>query len=447
MNRPLVSEHYFQSKDPDEISAYIKRVYTGNRFLPHTREQEVSIVGRIWNETGLYEFDNRLPFTLVTDEIHSNYLISSCIRGNSTRSSESESARCNLGDVVPISSSGRFRFVSGDQGHGSLAVILDETRLSDFLEQWIGHPLDTPVKFELRPLLSEVAMDWNKAAQCLHLMASMNVVPDVVAHTLLEHMFKLLVTGHPNNHSHLLTYERYAEERTVSMAIEMIRHDPMQWKTLSAIAHKLGRPTSDLENGILRLTGKRPAELFLEARIDGVKRSLSTGNTRFVATLREYGFTLSDRFGRAYRQRFGELPSATYRKNPNAADVIQFAPPVSDALCKRTIDRFIDASLGKPITLSDLARLVEMNEHATNAAFKQQFSRTPMSYVIERRLTRAHWLLQNTSSSILTIALECGFGSQSYMTTLIKHNYGVTPRQLRLAGRTPQGATDTSCYL
>ncbi|WP_306172632.1 helix-turn-helix transcriptional regulator [Burkholderia cenocepacia] len=94
--------------------------------------------------------------------------------------------------------------------------------------------------------------------------------------------------------------------------------------------------------------------------------------------------------------------------------------------------------------LADLARLAGLSEHATIAAFKAQFSRTPMQYVIERRLERARWRLCNTSASILSIALDCGFGSQSYLTTLIKRHYGVTPRQLRLSANTPARSDNRS---
>ncbi|WP_146643162.1 helix-turn-helix domain-containing protein, partial [Shigella sonnei] len=59
------------------------------------------------------------------------------------------------------------------------------------------------------------------------------------------------------------------------------------------------------------------------------------------------------------------------------------------------------------------------------------FSCTPAQYIIERRLERARWLLENTTDSILSIALDCGFGTQSYLSTAIRRHFGVTPRELR----------------
>ncbi|WP_235212748.1 helix-turn-helix transcriptional regulator [Burkholderia paludis] len=86
----------------------------------------------------------------------------------------------------------------------------------------------------------------------------------------------------------------------------------------------------------------------------------------------------------------------------------------------------------EPDQPADLCRLVGMSERATIDAFRSQFSRTPAQYIIERRLERARWMLEHTSDSILSIALDCGFGTQSYLSTAIKRHFGATPRELRM---------------
>ncbi|HCL3697612.1 TPA: helix-turn-helix transcriptional regulator, partial [Pseudomonas aeruginosa] len=62
----------------------------------------------------------------------------------------------------------------------------------------------------------------------------------------------------------------------------------------------------------------------------------------------------------------------------------------------------------------------------------ERFGCTPMNYVNERRLEQARFLLCFTKESIVSVALKCGFGSQSYLTTQLKRRYGVTPRKLRM---------------
>lgn len=435
MSESLARNHHFHSDDPDEVSAFIERIYADNRFRARRAEKrDVSMSGQEWNGIGIYDVDYEMPFHFRSDEARPNYLFLSCTRGGSTYSSAGLVAQCTVGDVIPISSMGNSECHTRPEGFGHLSVILDAVDLNEFVTRWIGRPLVEPIQFDLKPLSAEVATQWNVGAVCLRRMMLMAPLPDIAVHALYEHMLKLVAMRHCNNYSENIINDQYAAEHVVRSAIAMIELDPTNWKTLGAIAHALGCPASALENGIRRLTGNHSEMIFMEARLRGVHRALAAGDGRsFVGTLRAFGFSPSSRFIREYRQRFGERPSATYRRNPNSVDSGRDIGELLDPLCENSINQFIDESLGKPIGLADLARQIGLSEYATIAAFKEQFSRTPMQYVIERRLERARWLLCNTSLSILSIAIECGFGTQSYLTTQIKRYYGITPRQLRLS--------------
>ncbi|WP_334021957.1 AraC family transcriptional regulator [Burkholderia orbicola] len=427
--------HCFHSADADEISDFLVTTYTGNRFRAlHAGQREVAISGQQWNGISIYDGNFAMPFHFESDGAPGNYLFSSCLNGGSTFTSGKTVTQCMTGDVIPISPSNDVTCVSQPSGFHHAAVILDADALNNFVSQWVGRPLVMPVRFDMRPLTADAAVEWNAAADCLRRMLLLTPVPEAAIRALSEYMLKHMMLRHASNYSESFATDACATEHIARSAVAMIKTDPMRWKTLGSIAHALNRPIGALENAIRRLTGQSSATLFVEGRLCGVRRALASGDLSFVGTLHAFGFTPSSRFVNAYRQRFGELPSATYRRNPNAADIhLDFRGP-ADGLCETTINRFIDEALGKPIGLADLAQLIGLSEHATIAAFKEQFARTPMQYVIERRLEHARWRLSQTSASILSIALDCGFGSQSYLTTLIKRQYGVTPRQLRLSG-------------
>ena len=51
----------------------------------------------------------------------------------------------------------------------------------------------------------------------------------------------------------------------------------------------------------------------------------------------------------------------------------------------------------------------------------------------QRRLARARELLTVTHLPISQIATECGFASQSYLTTCFKASHGATPARFRRA--------------
>ncbi|OXI37342.1 AraC family transcriptional regulator [Burkholderia aenigmatica] len=432
-----IQTHSFHSDDPDEVSDFIEKIYADNRFrAQHADRKAVNMGGQEWNGIGIYDVDYEMPFHFHSSEPRPNYLFLSCRRGGSTYTSGGTVAQCAVGDVMPISSTGMSTCVTQPEGIGHLSVIVDAGDLNDFVSQWIGKPLAAPVRFDMKPVAADATIEWNAAADCLRRMMLLTPAPEAAIRALYEHMLKHMMLRHGSNYSALFATDTCATEHTARSAVAMIETDPMRWQTLGTIAHALGCPTGALENAIRRLTGQPSTALFFDGRLYGVRRALAKGDGSFVGTLHAFGFAPSNRFVSTYRQRFGEPPSATYRRNPNAADIRNDFRGLADTLCETKVNRFIDESLGKPIGLADLARLACLSEHATIAAFKEQFARTPMQYVIERRLQRARWRLCHTSASILSIALECGFGSQSYLTTLIKRHYGVTPRQLRLAATT-----------
>ncbi|MGS0897364.1 helix-turn-helix domain-containing protein [Burkholderia stagnalis] len=444
MSESAVKTHCFHSNDPDEVSDFIEKIYADNFFHAHIAEKrDVNMGGQEWDGIGIYDVDYEMPFSFRSEAARPNYLFISCERGGSTYSTSSSTTQCKIGDMIPISSTDNSICQTRPEGFGHLSVILDATQVNDFLSQWIGRPLIQPIQFDLLPVQPDIASQWTIAANCMRRMMSMNPLPDMAVRALYEHMLKLVVHGHASNYSELLANDHYATEHVVRSAIAMIESDPIRWRTLGTIAHALGCATQILENGIRRWTGRSSGGVFYEARLRCVNHALTfDGGRSFIDTLRAYDFMPSPRFIRTYRNRFGESPSETYRRNSNAVDASAFdLGQLTNPLSEQMLNRFIDTSLDRPISLADIAQHVDLSEHATIAAFKERFSKTPMQYVIERRLERARWLLRHTSDSILSIALSCGFGSQSYLTAQIKRYYGVTPRQLRLSGKAPGTAT------
>ncbi|WP_321876110.1 helix-turn-helix transcriptional regulator [Burkholderia cenocepacia] len=440
MEEPPIQTHSFKSENPEEVSDFIEKIYADNYFRPqHTANRPVCMIGQEWNGVGIYDVNYEMPFVFTSEAPRPNYLFLSCTRGGATYSNGLEVAQCTVGDVMPISANEISKCTTNPCGFEHVSTILSGRDLHEFLIQWIGQPIIEPIRFDLRPLNTKVAAQWNAAASCLRQMMNMSPLPDIAARALYEYMLKLVVVGHGNNYSALIMNDGCAPEHVGRSAISMIESDPVRWNTLGMVAHALGCPTSVLQNTIQRLTGQHAEVVLLNARLHAVRQALAYDHGKsFVGTLNKYGFNPSSRFIRLYRERFNEPPSATYRRNPNAIDVVRENSHTSELFSITQIDQLIDQSMGKPIGLSDIARHVGLTEHATIAVFKYKLSITPIQYVIERRLERARWLLCNTSASILSIAIKCGFGSQSYMTTLIKRQYGMPPRQLRLSSRGQQ---------
>lgn len=103
-------------------------------------------------------------------------------------------------------------------------------------------------------------------------------------------------------------------------------------------------------------------------------------------------------------------------------------------LPERTVDHlleFVEANLCEDLSLTALAEVVEMPPSQFVRWFKAKVGQSPHAWVITCRLNRAKALLANTEQAIAQIAFDCGFSSQSHMTTLFSRYIGITPKQYR----------------
>ncbi|MEM9009370.1 MAG: AraC family transcriptional regulator [Cyanobacteria bacterium P01_F01_bin.86] len=92
---------------------------------------------------------------------------------------------------------------------------------------------------------------------------------------------------------------------------------------------------------------------------------------------------------------------------------------------------FVDANLCEDLSLEVLAGVMKMSISRFVRSFKSTTGQSPHAWVISRRLTRAKALLAKTEQPIAAIALQCGFSSQSHMTTVFSKHLRVTPKQYR----------------
>lgn len=428
-----VKSSSFHSCNPEEVSEFIERIYADNKFRAQSNERkDVSMVGQSWRGIGIYDVDYEMPFKFLSEGGRPNYLFLSCVRGGACYSSDDGSqSQCSLGDVIPISPGGRSDCVTKPEGFGHLSVIIDSSDLNKFVTLWTGNEFSEPVQFDLKAVTG--GKQWVAAADCLRRMMLMSPMPYEAASALYEYMLKLIVTSHSSNYSELIGSDRCESDSIAQSALAKIKENPMLWMTLSSIASALGCATCWLENAIRRLTGKSSISLFEESRLDHARFALLTDEERtMVDIFNSYGFVMSNRLFLLYQQRFGESPIETYRRNPNSVSGEAELKNIKGVLCDDELREFVVARIGETIGLSDLASFLGLSEYATIKVFKERFGCTPMNYVNERRLEQARFLLCFTKESIVSVALKCGFGSQSYLTTQLKRRYGVTPRKLRM---------------
>lgn len=97
---------------------------------------------------------------------------------------------------------------------------------------------------------------------------------------------------------------------------------------------------------------------------------------------------------------------------------------------RRVVD-YIEANIGGPILLTELANIAALSTFHFSRAFKKAMNIPPVRYVWHRRVEHAKRRLRDKTAPLAWIAYECGFSSQSHFTTMFKSATGTTPRQWR----------------
>jgi AraC-like DNA-binding protein len=81
--------------------------------------------------------------------------------------------------------------------------------------------------------------------------------------------------------------------------------------------------------------------------------------------------------------------------------------------------------------VNDLARHVGMSRSGLYRLLQSAGLPTPAALLEQARLEAAARLLRETNDSVLSIAMDCGFGSLSSFYRIFRRAYGVAPGQWR----------------
>lgn len=95
--------------------------------------------------------------------------------------------------------------------------------------------------------------------------------------------------------------------------------------------------------------------------------------------------------------------------------------------------KIMEDNLEEPLVQTDIASRTNLSTRQLERLFRKYLDTTPTRYYLNLRLARARHLLRQTSMSILSVALACGFVSASHFSKCYRECYRRTPR----AERTP----------
>ncbi|MCX6315707.1 MAG: AraC family transcriptional regulator [Bacteroidetes bacterium] len=92
---------------------------------------------------------------------------------------------------------------------------------------------------------------------------------------------------------------------------------------------------------------------------------------------------------------------------------------------------YMNQHFHKPITLKEVAKLVNMTDVSFSRFFKTRTGITFMDSLLEMRLGNASRLLIDTTQSVAEVAYNCGFNNISNFNRLFKKKKACTPKEFR----------------
>lgn len=164
-----------------------------------------------------------------------------------------------------------------------------------------------------------------------------------------------------------------------------------------------------------------------------------------IAALMRDGFSLPEHPGKLYMESLSTalmlhmIRSHSSLAGRRATD--GFRGGLSPRVWRETGD-FIRENLASDMALSSLALRAGLSYSQFLRAFRQTSGVSPHRYIMLQRANMAREQVTTSALPLKQIALQCGFSSQSHMTTVMKAMLNVTPGQLRRQAALPPDDAD-----
>ncbi|MEP6548180.1 MAG: GlxA family transcriptional regulator [Gammaproteobacteria bacterium] len=95
------------------------------------------------------------------------------------------------------------------------------------------------------------------------------------------------------------------------------------------------------------------------------------------------------------------------------------------------IIKLMESAVEMPLDISEMAHRVGVSPRQVERLFREQIGLPPKTFYLKLRLTRAQMLLRQTINPIISVALECGFGSTSHLYHAYRRLFGIAPTDER----------------
>jgi AraC-like DNA-binding protein len=147
--------------------------------------------------------------------------------------------------------------------------------------------------------------------------------------------------------------------------------------------------------------------------------------------------------------RLPELSELTYRL---LIELGKNHQPVYPAPIRKALD-YMEANLAESVTAEQIAECTGLSLTHFNRLFKEHMHFSPIAYYIQKKMTRAQYLLEHTLMNVKEVAATLGYDEPLYFSSQFKKFCGMSPKFYADQYRRPrkkqpaEPETQGPCYL
>lgn len=313
-----------RTKDIDALVEAVSKVYCRHsvRVIGSARSFDGQLDVTSAASQPVVQLSYGAPVNVDAGEFTDLFLIKHCMRGAAFAQQDGDTAEWRQGQTM-ILSAGRETELQFDHAFLQKSVRLDVSKLEATCARWLGHPLERPLQFVLRPFSDEMEQVWR---QTLMYAGSSEAAGVALTGPAKESFDEYLRTLLLHQHAHSYSEELAGPPQTplpglIRRAERYMAENAAAAVTVPDVAAALGVSVRSLQQGFRQWRDTTPHDFLRQTRLrlihDELCRSGEGADVTSIAL--RHGFTHLGRFSAYYQSAFGELPSTTLRRRRQPA--------------------------------------------------------------------------------------------------------------------------------
>jgi AraC-like DNA-binding protein len=315
-----------RASDPSEAEEVVTGLYLPHRLqLPADDEAlDMKLDALTLTSVTIGRLGYGRDLRLVTEEA-SQFHVNTPLTGRACSRSGSSDPLVTSPREAAVFAPGELAQIDWAERCTQLCLMISRGALEAELEQMLGRPVTTPLRFEFgMDLSTPMGRSW---AETLRLVVNeLDHGPGLASHAFaFRHAERLLLDGillgqRHNYQDALFRAAPPAPSGPVARAVELIQERPDALWSTSSLAREVHLSVRALQEGFKRHVGRPPMSYLRDVRMRRVHAELRTsapGSTTVSSVASRWGIVHMGRFAGAYRTLFGESPRETLARRPD----------------------------------------------------------------------------------------------------------------------------------